>query len=139
MNLENLELAIKNAAEKANVPVEEIEKNLDLFLNKKYLVPDQLEDKLIKTGKQKIIYTLYSCQGQRMWNGYCGWYVTCYRDLLWQFGRLSPAEQIHFDRIIEDLIKDEIIDLCDYSEKGEPREVGLTKKGILLIAENDLT
>ncbi len=136
MKMEKLKSTISVIVEKAGVSIEEIENQLVAFLDEKYLNKNLLEEKLVNDGKLKIVLSLYPLTEQQMSNGHCGLYAPSYKCLLWQFARLDPAEKLYFDRIINELLAEEIIYTKMYDGDKEPKLVGLTKKGILYIAEN---
>lgn len=137
--MKKLKSTISVIVEKAGVSIEEIEDQLAAFLDEKYLNKNLLEEKLVNDGKLKIALSLYPLTEQQMSKGHCGLYAPSYKCLLWQFGRLDLAEKLYFDRTINELLAEEIIYTKTYTGNKEPKLVGLTKKGILYIAEHDFS
>lgn len=138
MNITNLSQVISRVAEKENLAISKVENQLIGFLDQKYLSGTLLEEKIIESAKMKILSLLYSAQSQRIGNGYNGWHVPSYRDLLYQFAWLDAAEKMYFDQICDQLLEEELIYTKAFSGDKQPTTVGLTKKGVLFYASTQI-
>ena len=134
MNKMELSEIISRVAVQMNLTEDSVKRQLIDYLDQKYLNGTLLEDKIIESAKMKIIQLLYEAQGQKIGNGYYGWHVPSYRDLLYQFAWLDAAEKMYFDRICDQLLTDELIYTKAFADDKQPTTVGLTKKGILFFA-----
>lgn len=138
MKTMELSKIISQVAVQQNVTEQTIRNELIDFLDQKYLNGSLLEEKIIESAKLKIIRLLYEAQGQKIGNGYMGWHVPSYRELLYQFAWLDAAEKMYFDQICDQLLDDELIYIKAYAEDKQPTSVGLTKKGIIFYASNQI-
>lgn len=138
MKTKNLSEIISLVAIQQNLTEKTIINQLIDFLDQKYLKGIILEEKIVESAKSKVISLLYDAQGQQIGNGYYGWHVPSYRDLLYQFARLDAAEKMYFDRVCEELLADEMIFTKGYANDKKPTTVGLTKKGIIFYASTQL-
>ncbi|MDD3014292.1 MAG: hypothetical protein PHC34_11370 [Candidatus Gastranaerophilales bacterium] len=134
MNKPELSEIISLVAVQQNMTEETVKNQLIDFMDQKYMNGTLLEERIIESAKMKILQLLYEAQGQKIGNGYYGWHVPSYRDLLYQFAWLDAAEKMYFDQICEQLIEEDLIYTKCYAEDKHPTTVGLTKKGILFYA-----
>lgn len=138
MNNIQLDKIIDQVAQQQQLSRELIENQLINFLDQKYLNCINFEQKLIESGKNKIIHLLFSAQNQQIGNGYYGWHVPSYKDLLYQFSMLDAAEKMHFETICDELLVDELIYTKLLHGDDQPTTVGLTKKGIIFFASKQV-
>lgn len=61
---------------------------------------------LIEDVKPKVAKFLYRCQNQSIGNGYCGWYVHSYVDLLWQFMGLDSLQRKYIKPACKEMIQE---------------------------------
>ena len=127
---------IHEVAQKSNQTKEQVEKELVGYLSKKYTAKADAKlqkqiDKLVLIGKHRIISILYSSTECRISEGWRNLtHVPSYHTLLWWALGQDPVYQGElFNRIVDELLADELIYTRTYTGDKEPKVVGLTEKG----------
>ncbi|WP_297099325.1 hypothetical protein [uncultured Draconibacterium sp.] len=139
MKEKELNEIIQEVVKEREITTEQVESELKIYLQEKYLITPQkmLKDAIIQQAKELIVSQLYNstnCEISEGWNNYTT--VPSYKSLL--HSMLAPAHRLYFDQIIDELLEEELIYTKTYTGDKEPKVVGLTEKGILFKAEMDL-